>query len=83
MSHTLSSHSADSNHLTSFIVCEQSCYEWMYIYKNYISMQNLEYFVLLMGLGDTERPYLAMARMKDSQGGNRVPMAGEVRRHSS
>ena len=35
------------------------------------------------GLGDAERPYLAMARMEDHRGGNLVPMAGEVRRHLS
>ena len=46
-------------------------------------MQNLKYSILLMGLGNAERPYLAMARMEDRQGGNLVPMAGEVRRHSS
>jgi hypothetical protein len=27
--------------------------------------------------------YIAMARMEDRQGGNLVPMAGEVRHHSS
>ena len=36
-----------------------------------------------MGLGDAERPYLAMSWMKDRQSGNLIPMAGEVRRHSS
>jgi len=36
-----------------------------------------------MGLGNAERPYLAMARMEDRQGENLVPVAGEVRRHSS
>jgi hypothetical protein len=36
-----------------------------------------------MGLGDTERPYLAMEQMEDHQGGNLVPVAREVRRHSS
>ena len=36
-----------------------------------------------MGLGEAERPYLAMARMEDRQGGNLVSVAGEVRRHSS
>jgi hypothetical protein len=36
-----------------------------------------------MGLGDAERSYLAMARMEDRQGGNLVPVVGEVRRHSS
>jgi hypothetical protein len=46
-------------------------------------MQNLKYYVLLMGLGDAERSYLAMARMEDRQGGNLVPVAGKVRRHSS
>ena len=45
-------------------------------------MQNLKYSILLMGLGNAERPYLAMARMEDRQGGNLVPMAREVRRHS-
>jgi hypothetical protein len=55
----------------------------MYICKNYISTQNLKYFILLMSLDDAERPYLAMARMKDRQGENLVPVAREVRRHSS
>jgi hypothetical protein len=55
----------------------------MYICKNYISTQNLKYFILLMGLGNAERPYLVMARMKDRQGENLVPMAGKVRHHSS
>ena len=36
-----------------------------------------------MGLGNAERPYLAMARMEDRHGGNLVPMAGEVHHHSS
>ena len=35
-----------------------------------------------MGLGDAERPYLAMARMEDRQGENLVPMGEEVQRHS-
>ena len=55
----------------------------MYICKNYISTQNLKYSILLMGLGNAERPYLAMARMKDRQGGNLVPVAEKVRRYSS
>ena len=55
----------------------------MYICKNYISTQNLKYSILLMGLGDAERPYVAMARLEDHQGGNLVPVAGKVRRHSS
>ena len=55
----------------------------MYICKNYIRTQNLKYYILLMGLGDAERPYVAMARMEDRHGGNLVPVAGEVRRHSS
>ena len=36
-----------------------------------------------MGLGDAERPYLAMMRMEDRHGGNLVPVAEEVRRNSS
>ena len=40
-------------------------------------MQNLKYSILLMGLGNTERPYLTMARMEDRQGGNLVPVAGK------
>ena len=36
-----------------------------------------------MGLGDVERPYLAMTRMEDLQDGNLVPVAGEIRRYSS
>ena len=36
-----------------------------------------------MGLGDVERSYLVMAQIEDRQGGNLVPVAGEVRRHSS
>ena len=55
----------------------------MYICKNYISAQNLKYSILLMGLGNAEQPYLAMARMEDHQGGNLVPVASEVRRDSS
>ena len=55
----------------------------VYIYINYISTQNLKYSILLMGLGNADRHYLAMARMEDHQGGNLVPVAGEVRRHSS
>jgi hypothetical protein len=35
-----------------------------------------------MGLGDAERPYLAMARMKDRQDRNLVHVVGEVQRHS-
>ena len=53
----------------------------MYICKNYISIQNLKYSILLMGLGDAERPYLTMVRMEDRQGENLVPVAREVRRH--
>ena len=34
-----------------------------------------------MGLGDAERPYVAMARMEDRQGGNLVLVAREVRHH--
>jgi len=30
-----------------------------------------------MGLGDAERPYVAMARMEDRHGGNLVPVAGK------
>ena len=55
----------------------------MYICKNCIRTQNLKYSILLMGLDDAERPYPAMARMEDRHGGNLVPVAGEVRRHSS
>jgi hypothetical protein len=55
----------------------------MYTCKNHISMQNLKYSMLLMGLGNAGWPYLAMARMEVRQGGNLVPVAGEVRRHSS
>jgi hypothetical protein len=63
---------------------QQSYYEWMYIWKNYtISTQNLKYYVLLMGLGDAERSYLAMARMEDRHGENLVPVTREVRRYSS
>ena len=51
--------------------------------KKYISTQILKYSILLMGLGDAERPYLVMARMEDCQGGNLVPVAEEVRRNSS
>ena len=36
-----------------------------------------------MGLGDAEWPYLAMVLMENRQVGNLVPVAGEVRRHSS
>ena len=36
-----------------------------------------------MGLGDAEWPYPVMTRMKDRHGGNLVPVAGDVRRHSS
>jgi hypothetical protein len=36
----------------------------MYICKNYISTQNLKYYILLMGLGNAKRPYLAMVRME-------------------
>ena len=46
-------------------------------------MQNLKYSILLIGLGDAERLYLAMARMEDRLGGNLVPVAEEIRRHSS
>jgi hypothetical protein len=55
----------------------------MYICKIYISTQNLKYSILLMGLGNVERPYLTMARIKDRHGGNLVPVAGEVCHHSS
>ena len=55
----------------------------MYIRKNYIIMQNLKYSILLMGLDDAEWPYLVMTRMEDRHGGNLVPVAEEVRRHSS
>jgi hypothetical protein len=36
-----------------------------------------------MGLGNTEWPYLAMARMKDRLSENLGHMAGKVHRHSS
>jgi hypothetical protein len=36
-----------------------------------------------MGLDNTGRPTLAMARMEDRQSGNLVPVLGEVRHHSS
>jgi len=36
-----------------------------------------------MDLGNVEQPYLVMAQMEDRQGENLVPVAGEVRRHSS
>ena len=86
MSHTPSSHSVASSYSTGFIVCDicnnQVMNECIYT-KNYISMYNLKYCILLMGLADAERPYLAMARMEDHQGGNLVPVAEEVRRYSS
>jgi hypothetical protein len=50
------------------------------IYANYISMQNLTYSILLMGLGDEERPYFAVARMEDRHGRNLVPVA-ETKKH--
>jgi len=46
-------------------------------------MQNLKYSILLMGLGDAERPYLAVVQMKNHHGGNLVPVAREVHRHLS
>jgi hypothetical protein len=49
----------------------------VYICKNYISTQNLKYSILLMGLGDAERPYLAMARTEDRQSGNLVLWLGK------
>jgi hypothetical protein len=55
----------------------------MYICKNYISTKNLKYYILLMGLDNTGRPTLAMARMKDRQSGNLVPVPEEVRHRSS
>jgi hypothetical protein len=36
-----------------------------------------------MGMGNTGRLYLAMARIEDRQGRNLVHVAKEVRRHSS
>jgi hypothetical protein len=41
-------------------------------------MQNLKYYIILMGLGNTGRPTQAMAQMEDRQGGNLVPVPGEV-----
>jgi hypothetical protein len=55
----------------------------MYICKNYISTKNLKYYILLMGLGNTGQPTLAMARMEDRQSGNLVLVPGKVRHHSS
>jgi hypothetical protein len=55
----------------------------MYECKNYISTQNFKNYILLMGMGNTGRPTLAIARMEDGQGGNLVPEPGEVRHHSS
>jgi hypothetical protein len=55
----------------------------MYICKNYINTQKLKYYILLMGLGNTGRPTLAMAQMEERQDGNLVPVPGEVRHHSS
>jgi hypothetical protein len=50
----------------------------VYMKKNYtINMQNLKYYILLMGLGDAERSYLAMARMEDCHGGNLVLWLGK------
>ena len=37
-------------------------------------MQNLKYSILLIGLGDVERPYLTMVRIEDRHGGNMVPV---------
>ena len=45
-------------------------------------MQNLKYSILLMGLDNAERPYLAMSRMEDCQGVNLVPVTRELHRHS-
>jgi hypothetical protein len=56
----------------------------MCISKNYISMQNLKYYIQLMGLDYTGGPFWTMARMEHRQGGNLVPVGGKViRRHSS
>jgi hypothetical protein len=55
----------------------------MYICKNYISTENLKYYILLMGLGNTGWLTLAMARMEDRQSGNLVLVPREVRHHSS
>jgi hypothetical protein len=55
----------------------------MYICTNYISTENLKYYILLMGLRNMGQPTLAMARMEDRQSGNLVPVPGEVRHHSS
>jgi hypothetical protein len=38
--------------------------------KIILACKNLKYSILLMGLGDAEQPYLAVARMEDSQDGN-------------
>jgi hypothetical protein len=55
----------------------------MYICKSYISMENLKYYILLVGLGNAGRRTLAMARMEDHQNGNLVPVPAEVHHHSS
>jgi hypothetical protein len=64
MSYTLSSHSSWSNHFTSYIVCDicnnHIINECIYA-KNYISMQNLKYFIQLMDLGYAGWPFLSMA----------------------
>jgi hypothetical protein len=46
-------------------------------------MQNLKYSILETDLGNAERTYSAVAQMAERQGGNLVPVAGEVRRNSS
>jgi len=48
-------------------------------------MQNLdgENISWIDGSGAAERPYLTVARMAERQGGNLIPVAGEVRHRSS
>jgi hypothetical protein len=46
-------------------------------------MENLKYYILLMGLGNMGRPTLAMARIEDRPSGNLVLVPEKIRHHSS
>jgi hypothetical protein len=58
-------------------------YEWMYICKNHINMQNLDgENISCIDGSENCGTSLAVARMAKLQGRNLVPVAGEVRHHS-
>jgi hypothetical protein len=88
MSHTPSKYSADSSHWIGDIVydiCNNHIMNECIYARIILACKTLmvKIFHTIDGSGTAEWPYLAVARMAECQDGNLVPMAGEVRRHSS